>query len=193
MYVLFEGIDTVGKSTQIQKLKEIYPDAVITQEPGATQLGKELRAILLEKELHISTEAEAFLFLADRAEHYAKVIAPNNDRFVISDRGFISGIAYALTNNPANDLDFLISLNRFALSGKMPDKVVFIKTNQNLLHSRIAVKTHDNIEQRGAEYLLKVQENMEKTVKKVGIDCIILNADESIEALFCKIKRFLDD
>jgi dTMP kinase len=193
MYTLFEGIDTAGKSTQIQKLKESYPDAIITYEPGATRLGKELRDILLEKELDISTEAEAFLFLADRAEHYAKVIATERGKLVISDRGFVSGIAYALTNNPKSDLDFLIGLNRFALGGKMPDKIVFIKTTKEILISRIKAKRHDKIESRGIEYLLKVQKNMEKTIEKVGIDCIILNADESIECLHEKIKRFLND
>jgi dTMP kinase len=193
MYALFEGIDTAGKSTQIAKLKEIYPYAIITHEPGATRLGKELRAIILESGLDISVQAEAFLFLADRAEHCAKVIAPNDGKMIISDRGFISGIAYALANNPKSDLDFLINLNRFALNGKLPDKIIFIKINEELLRSRMRAKTNDNIENRGIEYLLRVQENMEKAIKKVDIDCIILNANESIERLHEKIKRFLND
>ncbi|MDR2789554.1 MAG: dTMP kinase [Campylobacteraceae bacterium] len=191
MYVLFEGIDTAGKSTQIEKLKEIYPNAVITQEPGATRLGKDLRAILLEKELNISAEAEIFLFLADRAEHYAKVIASNKNKLIISDRGFVSGIAYALANNNAIDLEFLIGMNGFALGGKMPDKIVFIKIDKTLLQSRMSAKSHDKIEKRGIEYLLKVQENMEKVLQKTSIEYIILNAHESIESLHAQVKKFL--
>ena len=49
MYVVFEGIDCVGKSTQISLLKEIYKDAIFTLEPGGTELGKHLREILLNK------------------------------------------------------------------------------------------------------------------------------------------------
>ncbi|MDR1976489.1 MAG: dTMP kinase [Campylobacteraceae bacterium] len=193
MYVLFEGVDTTGKSTQIQKLQEIYKDAVITKEPGATKLGGELRTLLLDKELEISPSAEFFLFLADRAEHYERVIAPNSDRLVISDRGFISGIAYALSNDSKGDLDFLITLNRFALGGRLPEKIVFLKTTKELLTSRITAKTHDKIESRGIEYLLKVQENMEKVLKKTAIKHIILDASWSIEDLHEKIKGFLND
>jgi dTMP kinase len=189
MYILFEGIDTTGKSTQIEKLKSA--DIKTTYEPGATPLGREIRAILLEKDFKISSKAELLLFLADRAEHYEKVAAPNADKTVISDRGFISGIAYALANDQSLDMSFLIELNRFALGGKLPDKVVFFKTTKELLSSRISAKSHDKIESRGIEYLLSVQENMEKVLQKTGIEHIILNADKSIEELHASIKRFI--
>jgi dTMP kinase len=192
MFVLFEGIDTTGKSTQIEKLKSVNTDIITTFEPGATRLGREIRAILLEKDFKVSSKAELLLFLADRAEHYEKVVAPNSGKLVISDRGFLSGIAYAFTNDQNLDLSFLIELNRFALGWKLPDKIVFFKTTKELLSSRIGAKSHDKIESRGIEYLLRVQENMEKILQKTGIEHIILNADESIEYLHTSIKRFLD-
>ncbi|MDR3345714.1 MAG: dTMP kinase [Campylobacteraceae bacterium] len=193
MFALFEGIDTTGKSTQVKKLQSVYPDMIATYEPGATQLGAELRSILLEKELHIDKKAELLLFLADRAEHYEKVVAPNADKLVVSDRGFVSGIAYALTNSPEMDLSFLIELNRFALGGKFPEKIAFFKTNEKLLRSRINGKSHDKIEQRGINYLLSVQENMQKVLDSLQIKYIVLDASESIEDLHIKIKRFLND
>jgi dTMP kinase len=192
MFVLFEGIDTTGKSTQIEKLKNASGDIKPTFEPGATELGREIRAILLEKEIKISQKAELLLFLADRAEHYEKVIAPNTDKIIVSDRGFVSGIAYALTNSQELDMSFLIEMNRFALGGKLPDKIVFFKTTKELLTSRIKTKSHDKIESRGIEYLLRVQENMEKILKNIDIEYIILNADENIEHLHEKIKKFLN-
>jgi dTMP kinase len=192
MFVLFEGTDTTGKTTQIEKLKNVSGDIKATFEPGATELGKEIRAILLEKEIKISQKAELLLFLADRAEHYEKVIVPNTDKIIVSDRGFVSGIAYALTNSQELDMSFLIEMNRFALGGKLPDKIVFFKTTKELLTSRIKTKSHDKIESRGIEYLLSVQENMEKILKNIDIEYIILNADESIEHLHAKIKKFLN-
>jgi dTMP kinase len=192
MFVLFEGIDTTGKTTQIEKLKNASSDIKATFEPGATELGREIRAILLEKEIKISQKAELLLFLADRAEHYEKVIAPNTDKIIVSDRGFVSGIAYALTNSQELDMRFLIEMNRFALGGKLPDKIVFFKTTKELLTSRIKTKSHDKIESRGIEYLLRVQENMEKILKNIDIEYMILNADESIEHLHEKIKKFLN-
>ncbi|MDR0408337.1 MAG: dTMP kinase [Campylobacteraceae bacterium] len=192
MFALFEGIDTSGKTTQIEKLKSINADIKTTFEPGATKLGKELRAILLEKDLQISATAELLLFLADRAEHYDKIISQNANKLIISDRGFLSGIAYALTNNQTLDISFLIEMNRFALGGKLPDKILFFKTTKELLKSRIKIKSHDKIENRGIEYLLKVQENMEKVLKKAGIEYIILDANETIENLHARVKKFLN-
>ena len=49
MYIAFEGVDTVGKSTQIESLARLFPDALVTKEPGGTELGKKIRTILLEE------------------------------------------------------------------------------------------------------------------------------------------------
>ncbi len=61
MYVVFEGIDCVGKSTQFH-FKRIYKDAIFTLEPGGTELGKHLREILLNKTHPINKRAELLLF-----------------------------------------------------------------------------------------------------------------------------------
>jgi len=97
MYVIFEGIDTCGKTTQIDLIANRFIDAIKTREPGGTEFGKRAREILLTDSL-ASKEAELLLFLADRAEHYAEVIRPNRDKLILSDRGFLSGIRYALAN-----------------------------------------------------------------------------------------------
>ncbi|MFV0480989.1 MAG: dTMP kinase [Campylobacteraceae bacterium] len=193
MFVLFEGIDTTGKTTQIEKLKEVFPTLVATKEPGGTELGREIRTILLEKDFKLSSNAEALLFLADRAEHYEKVVKPNEKKIVVSDRGFVSGLAYALTNNENIDLDFFVSLKKFALGGAFPQRIVFFKTTKELLLSRISKKAHDTIEQRGIDYLLRVQKNMEFIIKKLNLNYIILDAKDSIENLHVKIKGFIND
>jgi dTMP kinase len=193
VYILFEGIDTTGKTTQIEKLKSIYPDIVSTKEPGGTLLGEKIREILLDRDFEISTNAEFLLFLSDRAEHYEKVIKPNNDKIVISDRGFISGLAYAFTNCPSTNLEYLVGLNRFVLGGEFPKKIVFFVTNKDTLLSRINSKNHDIIESRGIEYLLKVQENMEFILNKVGLDFLKLDANLDIESLHMKIKDYIND
>ena len=66
MYVVLEGIDTAGKSTQIMRLKEIFTNAIFTCEPGGSALGMKIREILLHTSL--CQKAEMLLFLADRAE-----------------------------------------------------------------------------------------------------------------------------
>jgi dTMP kinase len=190
MYILFEGVDTSGKTTQIELLKKVYPDAIYTKEPGGTSIGLELRSLLLDRGLK-SYIAEMYLFLADRAEHYQEVIKPNRKRLIISDRGFISGIAYAITNHPNLDMNFLLDLNRFAFEGDFPDKVFLFKTTKELILSRMSERSEDAIEKRGIEYLLKVQENMQKTLETLDVEYHLIDSSKSMEDIEKEIKGYL--
>jgi len=189
MYILFEGIDTCGKSTQIALLKEKYPDIVTTQEPGGTAFGKHAREILLQDSLR-SKRAELLLFLADRAEHYEEVVKPNRNKLVISDRGFISGIGYALANG---DFDFeeLVTLNKFALHNDLPDRVILFLTDMITLQTRTSQKTLDGIELRGLEYLLKVQELMKESILRLNIPHLFIDATQPIETIHEEINTYL--
>ena len=100
MFITFEGIEGSGKSTQIQLLKEFFEknslDAVFTKEPGSTEIGKEIRSILLNKENKILPHTEIFLIFADRLQHVHEFIKPKliEGKTVISDRYYDSSIAY---------------------------------------------------------------------------------------------------
>ena len=189
MYVLFEGIDTCGKSTQIELISQKHPEIIITHEPGGTAFGKKAREILLSDSL-ASKRAELLLFLADRAEHYQEVISPNQNKVIISDRGFLSGIGYALANGDF-DFDELVSLNHFALEGHFPDKVILFLTDMKTLEERTSVKSLDGIELRGLEYLLKVQEHMKQSILKLGIPHLFVDATEDIETIHTHITDYL--
>ncbi|MCW8821563.1 MAG: dTMP kinase [Sulfurovum sp.] len=189
MYVLFEGIDTCGKSTQIELISQKHPEIIVTHEPGGTAFGKKAREILLADSL-ASKRAELLLFLADRAEHYQEVISPNKNKVIISDRGFLSGIGYALANGDF-DFDELVSLNRFALEGHFPDKVILFLTDMKTLKERTSAKSLDGIELRGLEYLLKVQEHMKESIVKLGISHLFLDATDDIENIHQTILTYL--
>ena len=189
MYILFEGIDTCGKSTQIDLIANEHPEIVITHEPGGTPFGKKAREILLADSL-ASKRAELLLFLADRAEHYEEVIEPNKDKVIISDRGFISGIGYALANG---DFDFeeLVRLNKFALKEHFPDRIVLFLTDMETLKERTSAKSLDGIELRGLEYLLTVQEHMRESIVKLDIPHLFIDATDSIENIHQSILTYL--
>ncbi len=189
MYILFEGIDTCGKSTQIDLIADKYPEIVITHEPGGTPFGKKAREILLADSL-ASKRAELLLFLADRAEHYEEVIEPNKDSVIISDRGFISGISYALANGDF-DFDELVRLNQFALKDHFPDRIVLFLTDMETLKDRTSAKSLDGIELRGLEYLLSVQEHMKESIIKLGIPHLFVDATDSIENIHQSILTYL--
>jgi dTMP kinase len=192
MYIIVEGIDTAGKSTQLDILKQKYPNALFTKEPGGTPLGVKLRQMALGGESS-SKIAEMFLFLADRAEHAHSIVEKNKEKMIISDRGFMSGIAYALEY----DILKLLSLNLMALNGNLPDKVVMLKLSKEELEYRLSQKEHDSIESRGSEYLLSIQSRMEEVILTINetletkIECLIVDAGESIDQIAKRIEDFI--
>lgn len=189
MYILFEGIDTCGKSTQIELMAKTHPEVIITKEPGGTSFGKKAREILLTDSLS-SKRAELLLFLADRAEHYEEVVKPNRDKLVLSDRGFLSGIGYALASSDF-DFDLLILLNKFALQDHLPDKVILFLMDFETLKERMSQKSLDGIELRGLEYLLSVQKHMKESLIKLGIPHLFVDATQSIDTIHTQINNFL--
>ena len=182
MYIAIEGIDTAGKSTQITKLSEHYLDAVITKEPGATEIGKEIRELVLSARTQ-SKKAEFLLFLADRAEHVKEVIEPNiKDKMIISDRSAVSGVAYALVQGEISKED-LVSLNNFATGGLYPQKVFLLRLSEEELKFRLSQKELDGIELRGTEYLLKIQDAIIEATKLLGIELVSIDATQSREKI----------
>ena len=192
MYILFEGIDGAGKSTQIARLAAAFPQAIVTKEPGGTKLGENLREILL-KENDLDKRAEILLFLADRAEHFGKIIKPNLDKMILSDRGFVSGMAYALAGGNFS-FEELLSLNKFALQGNFPQKIVFFKADESTLRSRLDSRAQmDGIEARGFSYLLRVQDAMEEILQKLGVRYVTIDAALDEEKITNLIKEFIND
>ena len=192
MYILFEGIDGAGKSTQIARLAAAFPQAIVTKEPGGTKLGENLREILL-KENDLDKRAEILLFLTDRAEHFGKIIKPNLDKMILSDRGFVSGMAYALAGGNFS-FEELLNLNKFALQGNFPQKIVFFKADENTLRSRLGSRAQmDGIEARGFNYLLKVQDAMEEILQKLGVRYVTIGAAWDEEKITNLIKEFIND
>lgn len=181
MYIAIEGIDTAGKSTQIECLKSLFPEAVYTKEPGGTPAGIEIRSMVLHGELK-SKMAELLLFLADRAEHTESIILPNINSLIISDRSAVSGVAYALVQDICN-IETLVSLNALATGGKLPEKVFILKLSPQELANRLSQKEHDVIESRGIDYLLNIQEALIKASQALGIQTFVIDASQSIDTI----------
>jgi dTMP kinase len=99
-FITFEGIDGSGKSTQLRLLGNFLKangcDAVLTREPGGTQLGLRLRAALLDAAEEVDPLTELLVFAADRAQHVRRLVRPALDagRLVISDRYADATVAY---------------------------------------------------------------------------------------------------
>ncbi|TQR34446.1 dTMP kinase [Campylobacter sp. MIT 99-7217] len=193
MYVALEGIDGVGKSTQIELLKRNFKEAIFCFEPGNTALGEKLREILLESRLQICKNAELLLFLADRAQHFEEVIKPNSHELIITDRSLISNLAYAKDF----DMNFVLELNSFVLKGFLPHKCVFLEANEKLILQRFQGRNLDKIEQRGIGYFLELQNRFKEVLEllktRFHLEFLIINADNEKEKIYNKIKEFIND
>lgn len=183
-YIVIEGIDTTGKSTQIALLRKRYKNAIFTKEPSDGTFGTTIRNLALHGDL--SNLTQCMLFLADRAHHTQTLIAPNANRLIISDRSLISGVAYA----DSLDFDLALQINRAV--AKMPNLAVILETNKAILKARLAQKEHDNIESRGIAYLLEVQNRIIKSAELLGIKMLRIPCDKPKEEILEMICSGID-
>ena len=129
LFITFEGGDGAGKSLQIIRFKEYLEklghNVVLTREPGSTEVGKEIRKILVEGDKDKMDEtAELLLFYADRRINLTKVILPalSEGKTVISDRYNDSTIAYQYYgSNKFDDTSLMDNLYQIVADGKKPD------------------------------------------------------------------------
>ncbi|MGA4539778.1 dTMP kinase [Uniformispora flossi] len=141
-FISLEGGEGVGKSTQVEALAAWIRgkghEVVVTREPGATEIGKRLRAMLLDVEnTGIDPRAEALLYAADRAEHVATVIRPALERgaIVITDRYVDSSVAYQGAGRELGARE-IARVSRWATDGLQPDLTVLLDLDPEIGHAR---------------------------------------------------------
>ena len=158
VYIAFEGAEGSGKSTQASILAQKI-DAVLTREPGATPLGKELRSLLLNRDAHdISPTSEALLMAADRAQTLRTIVEPtiSEGKSVITDRSVYSSMAYQ-GGGRGLGIEFVRELNEASMGETWPDIVVFIDVHPSEAMGRLN-RGLDRFETAGDDFHIKVYE-----------------------------------
>lgn len=144
--ITFEGIDGCGKTTQLRLLERVLTSRnipfVSTREPGGTDLGKTIRAALLNvSRQKVDPLAELLLYSADRAQHVREVVLPNLEAgtLVLSDRFYDATVAYQGYGR-GFDLSLIKQLNDLATGGLKPDLTLLfdvdVKTGMERTHWR---------------------------------------------------------
>jgi len=168
-FVVLEGIDGSGKSTQAVRLASAL-EALLTSEPGATALGSELRRLLLDPGRGPSSlRSEALLMAADRAEHVEQVVEPAlaSGRWVVSDRFTASTFAYQGFGRGL-ELGDLSRLVEFATSGLVPDLQVLLD---------LPVATSRQRTRRAADRLEKLDDGFFRRVRDGYLNLATADAD----------------
>ena len=165
----------------------------MTLEPGATDLGKNLRQILLHYEKPVSDEAEMFMYLADRAQHTQMVIKPalEDNKIVLCDRYTDSTVAYQGYGR-GTDIEQINTLNEIATKGLKSDLTLLFDVESEVAQSRLG-KTKDRLESQGMEFHKKVREGYIDIARKNPSRVKIVNANATIEEVFSNVKEIVGE
>lgn len=158
LLIALEGGEGSGKSTQAARLATRL-GAVLTREPGGTELGERVRSLLLDPDgIPISTRAEALLMAAARAQHVEEVIRPALDagRVVVTDRYIASSLAYQ-GHGHGLDLADVAALSAFAVAGAVADLVVLLTLPAAVAAARLTGRP-DRLEALGTDFHRRVAE-----------------------------------
>ena len=198
--ITFEGIDGCGKTTQLRMLERILTSRNIpfisTREPGGTELGKMIRAALLNVSPHsVDPLAELLLYAADRAQHVREFIAPNlaQGTLVLSDRFYDATTAYQGYGR-GFDLALIKQLNELATGGLKPDLTLLfdieVATGLERIHRRggeaagdTAEMQADRLDQEPQEFHERVRQGYLELVKQEPKRFRIIPASGSIEVV----------
>ncbi len=178
-FVVLEGGDATGKSTQIERLaarlRESGLDVVETFEPGATPLGARLRTLVLDGTEPVDPVAEALLMAADRAQHVAEVVRPALARgaWVVSDRFVPSSLAYQGVGRGLGVAE-VEQLNQLATAGIQPALVVVLDLSLEAARDRLGTPT-DRLEGEVGEFAVAVHEAYRDLARTRG--WVLVDAD----------------
>ncbi|NIJ04239.1 dTMP kinase [Frigoribacterium faeni] len=165
LFITLEGGDGSGKTTQAALLEQWLVEqgrvVVRTREPGGTDLGLELRQIVLHRRGHIAPRAEALLYAADRAHHVETLVRPALDRgeVVLQDRYVDSSVAYQGAGRVLGG-DEVRELSAWATDGLTPDLTVLLDLDPQVGRSRLdaARTTWDRLEAEAAAFHGRVRD-----------------------------------
>ena len=196
-FIVVEGIDGTGKSTVIRDIRGYLENKGIkciqTREPGGTELGEQIRRILLHDDVPITVHTEMLLHYASRCEHVQEVIIPTlrSNTWVICDRFEDSTFAY---QDPQKlEKDFLEALSDVVMGDFQPDLVIYLDAPPEVTLKRLTT-TPDNYESANIEYFREVR----KVYKSRALQANHRTVDASQELIAVKsdvlthVKQFYD-
>ena len=203
-FIILEGGEGAGKSSQLKDLKEIYGDRIIvTREPGGTPYAEEIRHVILKSEHAGQADAKTHfaLFWAGRADYLKNKIIPALEAgiHVISDRFDSSTSAYQIYGQEAKELEeFFWQMRDFYLNDIKPDVYIYLDVSAEEGLKRKSLGSQDEInhfDQRQVDFHNRMRNGFVESFKKVP--SIIVNANPSKEevkrALVENIDRILNE
>ena len=192
--ISFEGIEGVGKTTQINLLKEYLENKGFTvqvlREPGSTNTGEKIRDILLNSDDDISNETELLLMFAARSELICQKIKNTSCDFLLLDRFFDASIAYQGYGRKLS-IEFIKSLISF-IDCPIPDKSILLDISVNDGFSRKSNDIKDRIESAGNNFFNNVRDGYLKIAEESPDRFLVIDASNEINIIHKEIINYIN-
>lgn len=198
-FIVLEGGDGTGKSTQAKLIKEYIENkykksVVLTREPGGVDTAEMIREIILNQDIDPITEA--LLFASARREHLVKKVIPalNEDKIVICDRFLYSSLAYQGHARKIG-IENVYNINSYAVEDCFPDLTIMLDLNakdgiDRILNNR--TNEINRLDKEGLEFHSNVREGYKIVSKLYNDELVKVDASKSIEGVFEDIKAIID-
>ena len=194
MFISFDGVDGVGKSTQtelfVEWLREQGRTVVTCRDPGSTELGERLRTLVLKaSDIKIDAESEMLLYMAARAQLVDEVIRPAlaDEMTVISDRFLLANVVYQ-AHAGGLSVDLTWQVGAVATGGLEPDLTLLLDMDVDRAFARLGGE-HDRMEAQGVEYLKRVRDGFLLEAGKRSDTICVIDAGQSIESIHAEIRQ----
>ncbi len=193
MLFSFDGIDGVGKSTQLQlfaeHLRTLGHEVAVCRDPGSTSLGESLREILLHSRASISRRAEMLMYMAARAQLVDEIIRPAIDagKTVLSDRFLLANVVYQGHAGGLN-IDELWEIGRVATQGVHPDLTFVLDLPPEAAEARIS-RPRDRMESQGDDYRRKLREGFLSEAAKNPERIVVISAAGAVDEVQAAVRQ----
>ncbi len=189
MFFSFDGVDGVGKSTQMDLfcdwLRQRDHDVVTCRDPGSTPLGEKVRAILLNSgdETPIGRRSEMFLYMAARAQLVDEVISPalSRGQTVVSDRYLLANVVYQ-AHAGGLDVASTWQVGEVAIDGIEPDMVFLLDMPPGEAMTRLN-REPDRMERQSDDFRGRLRDGFLAEARRQPEKIAVINAAQSIEAV----------
>lgn len=196
LFVVFEGGDSVGKSTQVRRLTQHLSARgvphVVTRQPGGTAIGAELRRLILDPDSgDVDSRAEALMYAADKAQHVHELIRPALERgeVVVSDRYVDSMIAYQGAGR-ALDIAEVGEIAWWAVGGLRPHLTILLDADPAVAVERLKVR--DRLESAGVALHRRARQHFLDLAAERPEEYLVLHARDSRRAIADAVAAAVD-
>lgn len=188
-FIVIEGVGGSGKTTQIERLKHKYPEAVFVREPGGTTGGEAIRELLFAEAGNLDPVAQLYLVHAGRWQNIIENIAPalEEGKIVFGDRFQLSSYTYQVFLSGRDDvLEHLLETQAQFLYVGVNPHYIFLDISPEESFKRLEGNREgdtDTFDQQSMDYQNRIYQGYKQGIQEMGLSCTVIDASQDIDTV----------